>query len=99
MSDWWLYVIRCADGSLYTGITTDVQRRFVQHETGSGARYVRGRGPLALVATCKTSGRSRASQLELRFKSQTKKQKEAWLLRDDGLRRFCDQCESETLVS
>ena len=46
---YWLYILRCADGSLYTGITTDVKRRLAQHQSGKGAKYTRGRGPLTLV--------------------------------------------------
>lgn len=48
-STWYLYILRCGDGSLYTGITTDVGKRFVAHQTGKGAKYTRGRGPLELV--------------------------------------------------
>ena len=49
MTDWYVYIVRCADDSLYTGITTDVERRVAQHNAGEGARYTRGRGPVALV--------------------------------------------------
>jgi putative endonuclease len=47
--NWQVYIILCSDGSLYTGITTDVVRRFAQHRAGTGARYFRGRSPLRLV--------------------------------------------------
>jgi putative endonuclease len=46
---WQVYLVRCGDGSLYTGIARDAGARFAQHEAGRGARYTRGRGPLALV--------------------------------------------------
>ena len=46
---WKLYILRCRDGSLYTGITTDVEKRFEAHNSGKGAKYTRGRGPLELV--------------------------------------------------
>lgn len=46
---WYLYILRCADGTLYTGITTDVHRRIAAHQTGKGAKYTRGRGPLVLA--------------------------------------------------
>jgi putative endonuclease len=46
---WQVYLLRCGDGSLYTGIARDAGARFKQHEAGKGARYTRGRGPLALV--------------------------------------------------
>ena len=46
---WYLYLLRCKDGSLYTGITTDVEKRLEAHRAGKGAKYTRGRGPLELV--------------------------------------------------
>ena len=46
---WKLYILRCRDGSLYTGITTDVEKRFAAHNAGKGAKYTRGRGPWELV--------------------------------------------------
>jgi putative endonuclease len=46
---WYVYILRCGDGSLYTGIARDVAARLRKHEKGTGARYTRGRGPLALV--------------------------------------------------
>lgn len=48
-TNWYLYILRCGDGTLYTGITTDVQRRLEEHRSGKGAKYTRGRGPLELV--------------------------------------------------
>lgn len=45
----WVYILRCGDGSLYTGCTSDLDRRIEQHRRGKGARYTRGRGPLELV--------------------------------------------------
>lgn len=48
-STWYLYILRCGDGSLYTGITTDVDKRLEAHRNGTGAKYTRGRGPLELV--------------------------------------------------
>lgn len=46
---WFVYMLRCGDGSLYTGITDDVPRRLEAHRSGKGAKYTRGRGPLELV--------------------------------------------------
>ena len=46
---YYLYILRCGDNSLYTGITTDVARRLAAHQSGKGAKYTRGRGPLTLV--------------------------------------------------
>lgn len=47
--DWWVYILCCADGTLYTGITDDVDRRADAHNRGKGAKYTRGRGPVAVV--------------------------------------------------
>ncbi len=49
MNQWFVYMVRCADDSLYTGIATDVARRVAAHNAGQGAKYTRGRGPVALV--------------------------------------------------
>ena len=76
MPGWHLYIIRCGDGSLYTGIATDVSRRFAEHESGLGARYVRGRGPLELVLSRPVGGRSEALRLEQRVKRLPKRLKE-----------------------
>jgi putative endonuclease len=46
---WYVYIVRCSDASLYTGITTRIEARLAKHNTGTGARYTRGRGPVELV--------------------------------------------------
>ena len=51
MPAWFVYVVRCRDGSLYTGISRDVAARVRQHNQGKGARYTRGRGPVAVIHT------------------------------------------------
>ncbi|MDF9432694.1 GIY-YIG nuclease family protein [Cupriavidus gilardii] len=61
---WYLYLLECADGSLYTGITTDVVRRFAQHQAGTGARYTRSRKPIAIAAQLRCADRAEASRLE-----------------------------------
>jgi len=68
LPDWRVYLARCADGSLYTGIAIDVARRLAQHERGNGARYTRGRGPLQLVAESPPLSRGQALRLEYRVK-------------------------------
>jgi len=77
MLDWHLYLIRCRDGTLYTGITTDVARRFAEHQgTGdTGAKYLRGRGPLVLVFTKKLGSRSLALGVESKVKKLSKTRK------------------------
>jgi len=78
MLDWHLYVVRCQDGSLYTGITTNVARRFAQHQEdkGEGAKYLRGRRPLTLVFQKKLGSRSLALGVESKVKKLSKARKE-----------------------
>jgi putative endonuclease len=61
---WFLYLIECADGSLYTGIATDVEARFAKHVSGEGAKYTRSRKPVAVRASFELSGRAEASRAE-----------------------------------
>jgi len=76
--DFSLYIIRCADGSLYTGITIDVGRRLQEHESGSrGAKYLRGRGPLRLEYQERVGDRSAATRIEYCVKNLGKSAKEA----------------------
>lgn len=64
-----LYIVRCADGTLYTGIATDVDRRLAEHESGlRGAKFLRGKGPLEIVFSEVVGNRAAASQLEYRVK-------------------------------
>ena len=83
MLDWYLYLVKCRDGSLYTGITTDVARRFAEHQGNgdSGAKYLRGRGPLVLVFQRKLGSRSLALGVENKVKKLSKGRKEE-LIRD-----------------
>jgi predicted GNAT superfamily acetyltransferase len=72
---WFLYILETADGSLYTGITTDLERRVETHNKGRGAKYTATRGPVKLLAAWGTFGRGRALQLELRLKKLTRARK------------------------
>lgn len=74
-SVWYLYMLRCRDGSLYTGITTDVERRLEAHRSGKGAKYTRGRGPLTLVYQERCGDHSRALRRELEIKALTAAEK------------------------
>jgi putative endonuclease len=78
MSDWYLYMVRCHDGSLYTGISTAVERRFAQHQgTGAGgSKYLRGRGPLTLVFQKRLGTRSLALKAESKVKRLSREKKE-----------------------
>ena len=75
-SHWYLYILRTVAGALYTGITTDVSRRLNQHQTGKGAKALRGKGELTLVFHCRVGDRSDALKLEYRIKQLSKNQKE-----------------------
>jgi putative endonuclease len=73
-----LYIVRCADGSLYTGIATDVNRRLQEHEAGArGAKYLRGKGPLRLEYSHFLGDRSTAQKAEYHVKRLEREQKEA----------------------
>jgi putative endonuclease len=67
--NWLVYIIRCSDDTLYTGITTDLQRRFDQHEAGHGAKYFRGRRPDEVVYRENGHTRSSASRREREIKA------------------------------
>ena len=73
---WYLYILRCGDGSLYTGITTDVEGRLSQHRSGKGAKYTRGRGPLEVVYTEECEDHSAALKRELAVKALPREEKE-----------------------
>lgn len=75
---WYVYIILCSDKSLYTGITTDVERRFAQHVAGTGAKYFRGRTPYRLVYLEGGHDRSSASRREAQIKKLRSSDK--WLL-------------------
>jgi putative endonuclease len=74
---WFLYLIECADGSVYTGIATDVQARFAKHASGEGARYTRAKKPVALLASFELADRSSALRAEYQVKKLTPRQKRA----------------------
>lgn len=73
--NWHVYIILCSDDSLYTGITTDTERRFRQHAGGRGAKYFRGRQPVRLVFQEGGHTRSSAARREADIKSLTREAK------------------------
>lgn len=73
---WHLYMIRLQNGHLYTGITTDVERRFSEHQSGKGAKCLRGKGDLTLVFSEAIGSRSSALKLEAHIKKLPKQEKE-----------------------
>lgn len=73
---YYLYILKCADKTLYTGITVDLRRRIKEHNTSKfGAKYTRGRRPVKLVYSKKFRNRSLASKSETRIKQMTKMEK------------------------
>ena len=72
---WKLYILRCGDGSLYTGITTDVEKRLEAHRSGKGAKYTRGRTPLELVYSEECGDHSTALKRELEIKNLSREEK------------------------
>jgi len=72
---WFIYILECSDESLYTGITTDVNKRIETHNKGKGAKYTRSRLPVKLVTYFEALNRSQASKEEYRIKQLTRKQK------------------------
>jgi putative endonuclease len=74
---WYVYVARCADGTLYCGIARDVAERIAAHDAGTGARYTRGRGPLRVMLVRRCRDKGRALRLEYSIKQLTRAEKEA----------------------
>lgn len=74
-AQWYLYILRCNDNTLYTGITTDVEKRLEAHRSGRGAKYTRGRAPLELVYRESCGSHSDALKRELQIKALSRSEK------------------------
>jgi putative endonuclease len=85
MGDAWVYMLRCCDGSLYTGWTTDLKRRLAKHSAGKASRYTASRLPLALALALPMVDRSAAMREEMRIKSLSRPQKLALIAKDRDL--------------
>ena len=88
---WFVYLLRCADGSLYCGIARDVDKRLAQHEAGKGARYTRGRGPLTLLAKRRCRSHGDALRIELAVKKLPRDEKQTGLRKIRLQRRSAQQ--------
>jgi putative endonuclease len=77
MTRWYVYILECRDGSLYTGIATDVERRYAAHVAGKGARYTRSHPPSRLLARFEYPDRAGASKAEYAIKQLTPSAKRA----------------------
>lgn len=89
---WFVYIARCSDGSLYTGIALDVAARIAEHDAGRGARYTRGRGPLQLCRVRRCESKGEALRLEHAVKRLGRAAKEE-LLRGRRLAAFARQLQ------
>ena len=87
---WYLYILRCGDGTLYTGITTDVEKRLEQHRTGKGAKYTRGRQPLELVYREKCGDHSTALKREYEIKKMPRDAKMRLITKTDKKPALCE---------
>lgn len=78
---WTVYLLRCSDGSLYCGVTTDLARRLKEHNAGNGAKYTRSRTPVALAASAKFTDRATACRVEYAVKQRPAQDKLEFLAR------------------
>src|SRR5436190_23038709 len=101
MSGWFVYLVRCRDGSLYTGIATDVARRIAEHEGNGpkGAKFLRGRGPLQLELTRALGGRDLALRVERQIKKLPKARKEELLQHEGRLDHLVDAARARLPAS
>lgn len=77
--NWSLYIIENKLGHWYTGITNNVEKRFLAHQVGKGAKALRGKGPLTLIMSISVGSRSDAAKLEYALKQLSKAKKRAWV--------------------
>ena len=91
---WWLYVLECEGGVLYTGITTDVATRFAAHAKGMGARFMRLRRPVRIAAMALMETKGDALRAEYAFKQLPRAEKLRWCA--TGLERFVEAIAAAT---
>ncbi|RDK05187.1 GIY-YIG nuclease family protein [Cupriavidus lacunae] len=77
-SAWYLYLLECTGDSIYTGITTDVARRFAEHQSGKGAKYTRSRKPIRVLGQLRFDTKSEALKAEIEIKRMSSMQKRAF---------------------
>jgi len=83
-SEWSLYLLECENGYLYAGISTNVERRFLQHQSGKGAKFTRINMPVRILGQKSFSGRSEASVAEVALKRLSRQQKLDWAADNPG---------------
>jgi len=89
---WSLYILECRDGSFYTGVTTDVNRRLRQHQDGTASRYTRTHRPVVLAYREECGSRARALSRECAVKSLSRRRKEELILEGKPARPSCGAC-------
>ena len=99
MSDWFLYLIRCGDDSLYTGITTDIDNRLDKHKSNRGAKYLRGRGPIELAWSSRIGEHGTALKLEYKVKQLSRKEKLGLIDGSIQLQELMPDSEPDTLAA
>jgi len=72
---WYVYILECSDGTFYTGITNDLDKRIVAHNAGKGAKYTKGRGPVKLMFVCLKMSKSDAAKYEAKIKKWSRAEK------------------------
>jgi len=90
MVNWYVYILRCSDGSLYTGITNDLDARVSAHNSGSGAKYTSSRRPVILAYHEAAESKEAALKRELEIKRWSKKKKEELISEGAGKSQECD---------
>ncbi|SOZ39578.1 GIY-YIG nuclease family protein [Cupriavidus neocaledonicus] len=75
---WYLYLLECTGDSIYTGITTDVARRFAEHQSGKGAKYTRSRKPIRVLGQVRFATKSEALKAEIEIKRMSSAQKRSF---------------------
>ena len=95
MTQWSVYIVRCSDGALYTGIATDVRRRIEEHaqNNGKSAKYLRGKGPLRLVFVRAIGSKDLALRVESQIKKLPKVQKEKLIRQEVMVNRMVELAE------
>lgn len=99
--DWFLYALRCADDTLYTGVTTNLARRLSEHNRGRGARYTSGRRPVRLIGAWRFQGRSAAQRAEAQFRQLPRRRKLQHIAQRQPVAgsAFCQDGSVEDLLS
>ena len=97
MAQWSVYIVRCSDGALYTGIATDVRRRIEEHaqNNGKSAKYLRGKGPLRLVFVRAIGSKDLALRVESQIKKLPRVQKEKLIRQEVMVNRMVELAETK----